>query len=314
MKKIFMATIVAAMTMMSACNNGAPKPGLKTDADTLSYELGMANSVDEEQLKMYLADPRTGSDSTYIKEFMKGLNEGLEAATDKKKAAYIAGLQVGAQMSASIKQVESNVFAGDSTKHLSTKDFIAGFNDGIYGKKTALKIDGKLIDKEAAARDLQERMRAMSAAALTKQYAAEKKASDAFIAAKAKEAGVQKLPGGTLYKVVKAGNGEVATEGQLVNVAYEGRLADGTVFDASSKHPGPDGQTIPMMVGQTIPGFDAALKAMPVGSTWEIYIPYSQGYNEQGSGAIKPFSALIFTVTVVSIDKTQGQQGMAPQQ
>lgn len=80
-----MATVVAAMTMMSACNNGAPKPGLKTSADTLSYELGMANSVDEEQLKMYLADPRTGSDSTYIKEFMKGFNEGLEAATDKKK-------------------------------------------------------------------------------------------------------------------------------------------------------------------------------------------------------------------------------------
>ena len=118
-----MATVVAAMTMMSACINGAPKPGLKTSADTLSYELGMANSVDEEQLKMYLADPRTGSDSTYIKEFMKGFNEGLEAATDKKKAAYLAGLQVGAEMSANIKQVEGMVFAGDSTKHLSTKEF-----------------------------------------------------------------------------------------------------------------------------------------------------------------------------------------------
>lgn len=191
MKKIFMATVVAAMTMMSACNNGAPKPGLKTSADTLSYELGMANSVDEEQLKMYLADPRTGSDSTYIKEFMKGFNEGLEAATDKKKAAYLAGLQVGAQMSANIKQVEGMVFAGDSTKHLSTKDFVAGFNDGIYGKKTALKINGELIDKQAASRDLEARIRTMSAAALSERYAADKKASDDFIAAKAKEAGVQ---------------------------------------------------------------------------------------------------------------------------
>lgn len=306
-----MATLVAAMTMMTACNSGSPKPGLKTEADTLSYEFGMANSVDEEQLKMYLSDARTGSDSAYIDEFMKGFEEGLEAATNKKKAAYLAGLQVGTQMSQSIKQVENQIFAGDSTKHLSTKDFIAGFHAGIYGKKTALKIDGKLIDKEAAQMDLQNRMRAMSAAALSKQYAAEKKASDDFIAAKAKEAGVKKLSGGTLYKVLKEGNGEVATEGQIVNVAYEGRLADGTVFDASSKHPGPDGQTIQMMVGQTIPGFDAALKAMPVGSTWELYIPYNQGYNEQSTGSIKPFSALIFTVTVVSIDKTQGQGGMA---
>lgn len=107
--------------------------------------------------------------------------------------------------------------------------------------------------------------------------------------------------------VKTAGTGEVAKEGQIVNVTYEGRLADGTVFDASSKHPGPDGQTIQMMVGQTIPGFDAALKAMPVGSTWELYIPYNQGYNEQSTGAIKPFSALVFTLTVVSIENTPQQ-------
>ena len=109
------------------------KPGLKTSADTLSYELGMANSVDEEQLKMYLADPRTGSDSTYIKEFMKGFNEGLEAATDKKKAAYLAGLQVGAQMSANIKQVEAHGVRWRLNRSTSAqKDFVAGFNDGIF--------------------------------------------------------------------------------------------------------------------------------------------------------------------------------------
>ena len=44
MKKIFMATVVAAMTMMSACNNGA-RNQVETSADTLSYELGMASSV-----------------------------------------------------------------------------------------------------------------------------------------------------------------------------------------------------------------------------------------------------------------------------
>ena len=52
-----------------------------------------------------------------------------------------------------------------------------------------------------------------------------------------------------------------------------------------------------------IAGFNAALKAMPVGSTWEIYIPYEQAYNDQQSPVIKPYSALIFTVTLVSIDE-----------
>ena len=62
-----------------------------------------------------------------------------------------------------------------------------------------------------------------------------------------------------------------------------------------------------MMVGQTIPGFDAALKAMPVGSTWNSTSLTTKGYNEQSTGAIKPFSALVFTLTVVSIESTPQQ-------
>jgi FKBP-type peptidyl-prolyl cis-trans isomerase FklB len=42
---------------------------------------------------------------------------------------------------------------------------------------------------------------------------------------------------------------------------------------------------------------------MPVGSKWELYIPYQLGYGEHDMGEIKPFSALIFTVEVVGIEK-----------
>lgn len=40
---------------------------------------------------------------------------------------------------------------------------------------------------------------------------------------------------------------------------------------------------------------------MPVGATWELYIPYELGYGEAGSGPIPPFSALIFKITLVDI-------------
>ncbi len=303
MNKIFMVAAAAAALLLSACDGGTPKPSLKTDADTLSYELGMANAPSEADLKQYLSDPRTGSDSTYVEEFMKGLKDGLKAGDDKKQAAYMAGLQVGANMRGSMTQIEKMVFADDSTRHLSAKNFVAGFEAGYKGQKTALKINGKLIDRQGAAQDLNERIRKMSAKALEGQYKNEKKAADAFIAAKAKEAGVQKLAGGTLYKVITPGNGAKPTAGQTVNVIYEGKLTDGTVFDASAQHPGPDGKSIPMTVGQSIPGFDAALQAMPIGSTWEVYIPYSQAYNEQSAGAIKPFSALTFTITLVGIEE-----------
>ena len=40
---------------------------------------------------------------------------------------------------------------------------------------------------------------------------------------------------------------------------------------------------------------------MPVGSKWELYIPYELAYGSRQSGKIKPFSALIFEVELLGI-------------
>ena len=40
---------------------------------------------------------------------------------------------------------------------------------------------------------------------------------------------------------------------------------------------------------------------MPVGSKWEVYIPYQLAYGEREAGKIKPFSALIFTIELLEI-------------
>ena len=53
----------------------------------------------------------------------------------------------------------------------------------------------------------------------------------------------------------------------------------------------------------TIKGWGEALTHMPVGSTWEIYIPQELAYGSHGQGDIKPFSALIFKVELISIVK-----------
>ena len=51
-------------------------------------------------------------------------------------------------------------------------------------------------------------------------------------------------------------------------------------------------------------GLDAGAYNMPVGSTWEIYIPYELGYGIRGAGEkIPPFSTLIFKVELLSIEK-----------
>ena len=85
----------AAIIAFGSCQKGsAPSASLKTDLDTLSYELGMANS---RGLKMYLSE-RMGIDTTYLDEFFKGVVVAAQSGDDKKKAAYYAGIQIGQQI------------------------------------------------------------------------------------------------------------------------------------------------------------------------------------------------------------------------
>ena len=79
MKKIILAAIIAA-TGLTSCNNGQPKANLKSDIDTLSYEMGMAMSQSEGEFQNYLS--QSGSDSAYVDELLKGYIDGMEAARE----------------------------------------------------------------------------------------------------------------------------------------------------------------------------------------------------------------------------------------
>ena len=121
-----------------------------------------------------------------------------------------------------------------------------------------------------------------------------------FLAAKAKEGGVQSLGGGIYYKVLKAGDGAQPTAENTVKVHYEGRLIDGTVFDSSYQR----GEPAVFPVTGVVPGWQVALKAMKVGDVWELYLPHYMGYGERGSGAnIPPYSALVFKIELLSIER-----------
>lgn len=124
-------------------------------------------------------------------------------------------------------------------------------------------------------------------------------AGEAFLAAKAKEAGVESLGGGILYKVIKQGAGEQPTDGCNVKVHYEGRLADGTVFDSSYER----GEPASFPLGGVVKGWQVALKAMKVGDVWEVYLPHYMGYGETGSGAnIPPYAVLVFKMELLAVE------------
>jgi FKBP-type peptidyl-prolyl cis-trans isomerase FklB len=100
------------------------------------------------------------------------------------------------------------------------------------------------------------------------------------------------------YKVITEGKGAKPTAQDTVTVDYSGTLINGTEFDSSYKH----GQPATFQVSAVIPGWTEALKLMTVGSTWELFIPASLAYGEQGvPPVIGPNEALIFKVHLIGV-------------
>ena len=290
MKKFTFAAIAAvAAVMMYSCGNGAPKASLKSDVDTVSYAIGMAQT---QGLKDYLVG-RLGVATAYMDEFIKGLNEGANAGDDKKKAAYYAGIQIGQQISNQmVKGINHELFGEDSTKTISLKNFMAGFIAGTVGK-------GGLMTVDSAQQVAQEMMRTIKAKNMEKEFGPNKKAGEDFLAKNAKAEGVKVLEGGVQYKVLKEGNGALPKDTSRVRVHYEGKTLDGKVFDSSYKR----GEPADFRANQVIKGWTEALTHMPAGSIWEVYIPQELAYGERQQGAdIKPFSMLIFKIELLEVD------------
>ena len=288
MKKFSVVAIMASVMGLMACGNSTPKADLKNDVDSMSYALGMAQT---QGLKEYLQE-RMGVDTTYINDFIKGLNEGANLGDDKRKAAYFAGIQIGQQISQQmVKGINHQVFGDDSTQTISLKNFMAGFISGTTGKGGIMTLD----QADVVART---KMEALKSQAMEKQYGANKKEGEDFLANNKKKEGIKVLPSGVQYKVIKEGNGAIPADTTMVKVHYEGRTIDGNVFDSSYKRESP----ITLRCNQVIKGWTDALVHMPVGSVWEVYIPQELAYGSRDQGQIKHFSALIFKIELISIE------------
>jgi len=284
--------IVAAMAItaagFTACGNQTPKADLKTEVDSMSYAIGMAQT---QGLKEYLVN-QLGVDSAYIGDFIKGLNEGANAGDSKKKAAYYAGIQIGQQISNQImKGLNREVFGDDSTKTVSLKNFMAGFISGTTGKNGLMTMDSAQVIGQRL-------IQSVKAKELVKTYGPNKEAGEKFLAANAKKEGVKTLPSGVQYKIIKEGTGAIPTDTSLVKCHYEGRLLNDTIFDSSYKR----GEPITLRCNQVIKGWTEIMTHMPAGSIWEVYIPQELAYGEREQGDIKPFSTLIFKIELIEVN------------
>ncbi|WP_375420270.1 FKBP-type peptidyl-prolyl cis-trans isomerase [uncultured Sphingomonas sp.] len=137
---------------------------------------------------------------------------------------------------------------------------------------------------------------------------------DDFMARNARARGVVTTPSGLQYKVIAPGKPGAAkpTDADIALINYEGKLLNGTTFDKSQ-------QPTPMPVAGVVPGFSEALKLMPKGAKYRVWIKPSLGYGAETKGPIPGNSTLAFDIELVDflpeavVRQMQQQQQMMGQ-
>jgi FKBP-type peptidyl-prolyl cis-trans isomerase FklB len=211
-----------------------------------------------------------------------GAEETLPFKDQKEKISY--GIGVGVARDFKLRGVVIDVDA-----------FLKGLKDELSGVKLLMTEQELVSTMDAYERELKLKQEQVEKAMVEEN----RKNGEAFLAENARKEGVVTLPSGLQYKVLKAGDGKKPTDADEVLINYRGTLINGTEFD-SSYH---TDQPAVFKIKEVIPGLREALKLMPSGSTWQIFIPSQLGYGDQRVHEVGPNSMLMFEVELLSVVK-----------
>ena len=263
-KKVNATTAATSQVAASAASKEAT-------SDSLSYAAGY---IQTNGLTDYLL--QNNVDTAYMADFIQGLKDLKAKGNDPRLVAYSEGVRI-AQM------INSRMIPGVSKELQSTGNTVN--SDQLYaGFIAALEGDTTKFNMQTA-EDY-----------FNKTFS---RPSEEWLKANKTKPGVVTTASGLQYKVITMGTGERPKADQEVEVKYEGHLIDGTEFDSSYKR---NPQTTKFKCNQVIKGWTEGLQLMPVGSKFEFYIPQELAYGSRGMGAkIPPYSALIFTVELISV-------------
>ena len=247
-----------------------------TEDSKLSYAYGVSNSsyfVDYVDTVYYVSKKK-------LPYLFIGMSKSMSGITDENKS-YHAGIDYGGVIENMLSQIEKDYYGKMSV------DAKMMYLKGLFTKSSNLSEE-----------EVKEVILSVYEEVREKGYAKNRAESETFILRKSKENGIMKLSGGTLYKVIKEGNGRIPRKEQTVIFEYCVNLIDGTEIDNSRNHG--DG-ALKVKIMYVIPGLSNALTNMKEGSEWELYIPYDQAYGSRWENLIPPYSALIMRVKLIKI-------------
>lgn len=248
-------------------------------ADSFSYAMGVAQSA---SLRQYLL-MREGVDSAYLNDAVCGLMAKYNEKAVKGKVAYAAGLKVGQMNATSVIPSLNKMATGKADSAYIDRDlFVKGLGQGVLKQPTSISEEQALAIIERQTAYIRQRDSIDNADFLSKNK---------------RVPGVITSKSGLQYKILKEGTGATPSDTSQVEVNYEGRLIDGTVFDSSYKR----GQSATFGCNQVIKGWTEALTMMKEGDVWELYIPYNLAYGERGNQSIPPYATLIFKVELIKV-------------
>lgn len=189
---------------------------------------------------------------------------------------------------------------------VDVEQIMQGLQDGYAGK--AQRIPSEELG--AIMSHFQASLKDKQAAAMKRIGEENLRAEAVFLAENTKKDGVVTLPSGLQYKILQKGSGAIPNDDSWVECNYRGKLLDGTEFDSSYR----TGKPAVFKVGEATPGWREALKMMPAGSKWQLFVPSKLGYGERGAGReIMANATLIFEIELlnanagVGIPSTQGK-------
>ncbi len=212
------------------------------------------------------------------------------SSTDNQKVGYSFGYLMG----------KSNA---EAISDLDIEKFFAGFRDGYGQKASSLAED----DMRKTLIAYKERHDAEAMKEIQKLGSENEAKGTAFLTENGKKAGVTTTATGLQYEVIKAGTGAAPTADDQVQVHYEGKMLDGTVFDSSIAR----GQPVTFPLAGVIAGWTEGLQLMKEGGKTRFFIPAKLAYGETGASTIPPNSVLVFEVELLKVIKAGSEDKAA---
>lgn len=287
MKRVSIFLFFVTMFVLGSCTSSSHKSELKTDIDTLSYFWGMARS---EGIKNFLLI-QAGVDTSHMDAFYKGFREGTKHY-GPKEVAYLEGMRIAHLINNQwFNSLNEEIFLGDSTRTVNRFAILSGFYQGVKNGN-----DMSIMNAQSYS---QVKLDVLKESFIREKYADIIAESEKFLEENKNKPGVKTTESGLQYKIIKEGSGPIPDDRASVKVNYRGTLVNGKEFDSSYKSVT---QTFHYVSG-SFKGWTEALKMMPVGSKWELYIPHDLAYGPMGQpNAIPPYATLIYELELLEIE------------